>query len=100
MSITIAPLAEAHAYEVLPIYQAGIDEGNATFKTTAPTRQVFEAGKLPEHRFAAVGEDGKAWAGRRRARSLHAGGALARALPPTRQHGRPLPQPRFGSTFE
>ncbi|MFD9420807.1 GNAT family N-acetyltransferase [Streptomyces goshikiensis] len=59
MSITIAPLAEAHADEVLAIYQAGIDEGNATFETTAPTWQVFEAGKLPEHRFAAVGQDGK-----------------------------------------
>nr|WSX48802.1 GNAT family N-acetyltransferase [Streptomyces sp. NBC_00974] len=59
MSITIAPLAEAHADEVLAIYQAGIDEGNATFETTAPTWQAFEAGKLPEHRFAAVGEDGK-----------------------------------------
>ncbi|WP_371588016.1 GNAT family N-acetyltransferase [Streptomyces virginiae] len=59
MSITIAPLAEAHADEVLAIYQAGIDEGNATFETTAPTWQVFEAGKLPQHRFAAVSEDGK-----------------------------------------
>ncbi|MCX4696499.1 GNAT family N-acetyltransferase [Streptomyces sp. NBC_01408] len=59
MSITIAPLAEAHADEVLAIYQAGIDEGNATFETTAPTWQVFEAGKLPEHHFAAVADDGK-----------------------------------------
>ncbi|MFF4849807.1 GNAT family N-acetyltransferase [Streptomyces sp. NPDC001194] len=59
MSITIAPLAEAHADEVLAIYQAGIDEGNATFETTAPTWRAFEAGKLPEHRFAAVGADGK-----------------------------------------
>ncbi len=59
MSITIAPLAEAHADEVLAIYQAGIDEGNATFETTAPTREAFEAGRLPEHRFAAVGDDGK-----------------------------------------
>ncbi|MFF8293141.1 GNAT family N-acetyltransferase [Streptomyces sp. NPDC016309] len=59
MSITIAPLAEAHADQVLGIYQAGIDEGNATFETSAPTWQVFEAGKLPEHRFAAVDDDGK-----------------------------------------
>ncbi|TDU74673.1 GNAT family N-acetyltransferase [Streptomyces sp. KS 21] len=59
MSITIAPLTEGHADEVLAIYQAGIDEGNATFETTTPTWQVFEAGKLPDHRFAAVGEDGK-----------------------------------------
>ncbi|WP_369777228.1 N-acetyltransferase family protein [Streptomyces sp. R33] len=59
MSITIRPLTEGHADEVLAIYQAGIDEGNATFETTTPTWQVFEAGKLPDHRFAAVGEDGK-----------------------------------------
>lgn len=26
-----------HAEQVLAIYQAGIDEGNATFETTAPT---------------------------------------------------------------
>ncbi|MCJ1679104.1 N-acetyltransferase family protein [Streptomyces sp. APSN-46.1] len=59
MSITIAPLTDAHADEVLAIYQAGIDEGNATFETIAPTWEVFEAGKLPEHCFAAVGEDGE-----------------------------------------
>ncbi|MFI8260766.1 MULTISPECIES: GNAT family N-acetyltransferase [unclassified Streptomyces] len=58
MSIAIAPLTEAHADEVLAIYQAGIDEGNATFETAAPTWEVFAAGKLPEHRFAAVGQDG------------------------------------------
>ncbi|MFG2234497.1 GNAT family N-acetyltransferase [Streptomyces sp. NPDC048723] len=59
MSITIAPLDAAHADEVLAIYRAGIDEGNATFETTAPTWQVFEAGRLPEQRFAAVGNDGR-----------------------------------------
>ncbi|MFF4102860.1 GNAT family N-acetyltransferase [Streptomyces sp. NPDC001903] len=59
MSISIVPLTEAHADEVLAIYRAGIDEGNATFETTAPTWEAFEAAKLPEHRFAAVGEDGK-----------------------------------------
>ncbi|MFE2547479.1 GNAT family N-acetyltransferase [Streptomyces sp. NPDC059355] len=59
MSITIAPLTEAHADEVLAIYRAGIDEGNATFETAAPAWEVFAAGKLPEHRFAAVGKDGK-----------------------------------------
>ncbi|MEU2155913.1 N-acetyltransferase family protein [Streptomyces sp. NPDC019396] len=59
MSIMIVPLAEAHADEVLAIYQAGVDEGNATFETTAPTWQVFDAGKVPGHRFAAVNEDGK-----------------------------------------
>ncbi|MFF9913628.1 GNAT family N-acetyltransferase [Streptomyces sp. NPDC013457] len=59
MTITIASLTEVHADEVLAIYQAGIDEGNATFETTAPTWQAFDAGKPAEHRFAAVDEDGK-----------------------------------------
>ncbi|MEU3755760.1 N-acetyltransferase family protein [Streptomyces olivoreticuli] len=59
MSNTIVLLAEAHADEVLAIYQAGIDEGNATFETSVPTWQVFDAGKLPEHRFAVIGGDGK-----------------------------------------
>ncbi|OEJ21325.1 phosphinothricin acetyltransferase [Streptomyces agglomeratus] len=59
MSITIAPLTEAHADEVLAIYQAGIDEGNATFETSAPTWAQFDAAKTPEHRFAALDTDGK-----------------------------------------
>ncbi|MFE2477931.1 GNAT family N-acetyltransferase [Streptomyces sp. NPDC059389] len=59
MSIAIAPLTAAHADEVLAIYQAGIDEGDATFETAAPTWEVFAAGRLPEHRFAAVGQDGR-----------------------------------------
>ncbi|MFE4638002.1 GNAT family N-acetyltransferase [Streptomyces sp. NPDC056773] len=48
-----------HADEVLAIYQAGIDEGNATFETEAPAWEVFDAGRLPGHRFVAVGPDGK-----------------------------------------
>ncbi|WP_407835769.1 N-acetyltransferase family protein [Streptomyces sp. DSM 116496] len=47
----------AHADEVLEIYQAGIDEGNATFETTAPGWAEFDAAKLSEHRFVAVGPD-------------------------------------------
>jgi phosphinothricin acetyltransferase len=47
-----------HADEVLAIYQAGIDEGNATFETTAPSWQTFDAAKLPEHRFVAVDQLG------------------------------------------
>ncbi|MGW2672707.1 N-acetyltransferase family protein [Streptomyces sp. NPDC001272] len=59
MSITITALTGAHADEALAIYQAGIDEGNATFETTAPTWAQFDAAKLPEHRFAALDADGK-----------------------------------------
>ncbi|MCJ0871140.1 GNAT family N-acetyltransferase [Streptomyces sp. AP-93] len=59
MSIRIEPLARAHADEVLAIYEAGIDEGNATFETEAPAWEAFDAAKLPGHRFVAVGQEGK-----------------------------------------
>ncbi|WP_338674137.1 N-acetyltransferase family protein [Streptomyces sp. SCSIO 30461] len=59
MTIRITGLTGAYADEVLAIYQAGIDEGNATFETAAPTWAEFDAAKLPEHRFAAVDADGK-----------------------------------------
>ncbi|MCX5379934.1 GNAT family N-acetyltransferase [Streptomyces sp. NBC_00091] len=55
----ITALLPAHADAALAIYQAGIDEGDATFETTAPTWEAFDAAKLPDHRFAAVDEDGK-----------------------------------------
>ncbi|MEU9106122.1 N-acetyltransferase family protein [Streptomyces xanthophaeus] len=55
----LLPMTAAHAAQVLAIYQAGIDEGDATFETTAPTWEAFDASKLAEHRFAAVGEDGR-----------------------------------------
>ncbi|MER5708313.1 N-acetyltransferase family protein [Streptomyces sp. NPDC042898] len=54
MTVTVVPLTAEHAEQVLAIYQAGIDEGDATFETTAPTWERFDAAKLPEHRFAAV----------------------------------------------
>ncbi|HEY9369125.1 N-acetyltransferase family protein [Streptomyces sp.] len=56
---TVVPLTAEHAAQVVAIYQAGIDEGNATFETTAPTWEQFDAAKLPEHRFAAVDETGR-----------------------------------------
>ena len=58
-STLVVPLTADHADEVVAIYQAGIDEGNATFETTAPTWAEFDAAKLPEHRFAAVDETGR-----------------------------------------
>lgn len=54
----VVPLAPQHAVQVLAVYQAGIDEGNATFETVAPTWEAFDAAKLPEHRFAALDADG------------------------------------------
>ncbi|MFD5728464.1 GNAT family N-acetyltransferase [Streptomyces sp. NPDC058368] len=58
LSVRVVSLAAEHAEQVLAIYQAGIDEGNATFETTAPTWAAFDAAKLPEHRFAALDEGG------------------------------------------
>ncbi|MCX2182214.1 GNAT family N-acetyltransferase [Streptomyces sp. SKN60] len=55
----VVPLAAEHAEQVLAIYQAGIDEGNATFETAAPTWERFDAARLPRHRFAAVDETGR-----------------------------------------
>ncbi|MET8100388.1 N-acetyltransferase family protein [Streptomyces sp. NPDC005236] len=54
----VVPLTPEHAEQVLAIYQAGIDEGNATFETLAPTWEAFDAAKLPGHRFAAQDADG------------------------------------------
>jgi L-amino acid N-acyltransferase YncA len=54
----IVPMTPAHAAAVLGIYQAGINEGNATFETQAPSWAQFTAAHLPDHRFAAVGAGG------------------------------------------
>jgi L-amino acid N-acyltransferase YncA len=49
----IEPMTGAHAAAVLAIYQAGIEEGNATFETRAPDWEAFTAARLPGHRFVA-----------------------------------------------
>lgn len=53
----IEPMTPAHADAVLSIYQAGIDEGNATFEETVPSWEEFDAVKLADHRFVAVDDD-------------------------------------------
>ena len=49
-------MTAAHADGVLEIYQAGIDEGNATFETRAPSWPEFSAARLPGHRFVALSD--------------------------------------------
>jgi len=51
---SIRPMRAADAKAVLAIYQAGMDSGNASFEHTAPTWPVYDASKLPGHRFVAV----------------------------------------------
>jgi L-amino acid N-acyltransferase YncA len=56
--VRIAPMTVEHAGAVLAIYQAGIDEGDATFETAAPGWAAFSAARLPGHRFVALGAAG------------------------------------------
>ncbi len=51
-------MTRGHGGPVLAIYQAGIDEGDATFETRAPAWAQFSAARLPAHRFVAVDEHG------------------------------------------
>ncbi|MFI9364438.1 GNAT family N-acetyltransferase [Kitasatospora sp. NPDC053057] len=55
--LRITAMRPEHADAVLAIFQAGIDVGNATFETTAPTWDAFDAAKLPEHRVVALDAD-------------------------------------------
>ncbi|WAZ27164.1 GNAT family N-acetyltransferase [Streptomyces cinnabarinus] len=56
--VRVAPMAPEHADAVLAIYQAGIDEGDATFETVAPGWEAFDTAKSPAHRFVALDERG------------------------------------------
>lgn len=56
--ITIRPMIEPDADAVLAIYQAGIDEGNATFEARAPTWEEFAASRINSLSRVAVGDDG------------------------------------------
>ncbi|KKK00552.1 GNAT family N-acetyltransferase [Micromonospora sp. HK10] len=55
--ITVRPMTSDDADRVLAIYQAGLDGGDASFETAAPTWAAFDAGKLPDHRLVAVDAD-------------------------------------------
>jgi phosphinothricin acetyltransferase len=50
----ITAMTPAHAAAVLAVYQAGIDTGDATFETAAPTWERFDATRLPAHRLVAL----------------------------------------------
>lgn len=55
--VEIRPMRPGDAAQVLRIYQAGLDGGDASFETAAPAWTAFDAGRLPEHRFVAVDQD-------------------------------------------
>lgn len=52
--VEIRPMLAADAGAVLAIYQAGLDTGQASFETTAPGWDAFDAARLREHRHVAV----------------------------------------------
>jgi L-amino acid N-acyltransferase YncA len=56
--VAIRPMEPTDASQVLAIYQAGLDTGLASFETTAPGWDAFDAAKLPGHRFIAAVSDG------------------------------------------
>ena len=57
-AVTIRPMWAADGPEVLALYQAGLDGGNASFETVAPSWAAFDSGRLAAHRFVAVDADG------------------------------------------
>jgi L-amino acid N-acyltransferase YncA len=50
----IRAMEPGDAAQVLAIYQAGLDEGQSSFETAAPSWAVFDAARLPRHRHVAV----------------------------------------------
>ncbi|MFG3255306.1 GNAT family N-acetyltransferase [Streptomyces sp. NPDC048172] len=71
-------MREADAQRVLELYRAGIEEGEATFETEAPSWEAFDTAKLALHRYVAVEEDSRevvGWvaAGPASARAAYAG---------------------------
>jgi L-amino acid N-acyltransferase YncA len=58
-AMRIEAMRDEHAADVLAIYQAGIDEGDATFETAAPSWADFSAAKLPDHRWVALDDGGR-----------------------------------------
>ena len=57
--VRIEPLAAEHWADVERIYAAGIATGHATFEVAPPTWEAFDAGKVREHRFVALDDDGR-----------------------------------------
>ncbi|MFI7436052.1 GNAT family N-acetyltransferase [Micromonospora haikouensis] len=56
--LLIRPMIAADADPVLAIYQAGLDGGDASFETVAPTWAAFDAARLADHRLVAVDHAG------------------------------------------
>ena len=56
-AVAIRAMRPQDAEQVLAIYQAGLDAGNASFEHSAPDWPAFDASRLRDHRFVAVEPD-------------------------------------------
>ena len=52
--VTIRPMVNGDAAQVLAIYQAGLDSGEASFEISAPSWADIDAARLPSHRLVAA----------------------------------------------
>ncbi|WP_219471129.1 GNAT family N-acetyltransferase [Nonomuraea rhizosphaerae] len=52
--LQIRPMREEDSAQVLAVYQAGLDTGQASFETTAPSWEDFTASRLPHLRYVAT----------------------------------------------
>ena len=57
--VHVGTLAAEHWADVERIYAAGIATGHATFEAAPPTWEAFDDGKVREHRFVALDDDGQ-----------------------------------------
>ena len=57
VGLAIRPMLSADAEQVLAVYQAGLDAGDASFETAVPSWAAFDAARLPEHRHVATADD-------------------------------------------
>ncbi len=57
-AVSVVPMSDAHAQEVLAIYAEGIADGNATFETAVPSWSAFRAGRRPDLSLVAVASAG------------------------------------------
>jgi L-amino acid N-acyltransferase YncA/DNA-binding transcriptional ArsR family regulator len=57
VGLAIRPMLAADAEQVLAVYQAGLDAGDASFETAVPSWADFDAARLPGHRHVATADD-------------------------------------------
>jgi L-amino acid N-acyltransferase YncA len=57
IGLGIRAMSPADAEQVLAVYQAGLDAGDASFETAAPPWADFDAARLPGHRHVATADD-------------------------------------------